>query len=54
MIIAPSVFSYQVRTHLASEIAVIEQMFAPAMDAAVKIFEEWRIARGVDANGNIP
>lgn len=28
-----------------SEIELIEKMFAPAMDAAVAIFEEWRAGR---------
>jgi len=28
-----------------NEIAEIEKMFAPAMDGAVKIFEDWREAR---------
>lgn len=34
-------------TVYANEIEAIEKEFAPAMDAAVKIFEEWRESRKV-------
>lgn len=34
-------------TVTAAEIADIEAMFAPAMDAAVAIFEEWRASRPI-------